>query len=281
MNTLKAIISILVSFIFLISCNVKKTNSQFHPPNTRQAVARPDNDFVTFTDTISPRISIPQLVNQKIDTLLKINQKFELLDVFKIKYDENINVYLVKIKGISKVIRYYLLAYHLNHKIVTSEPPYINGRWMENDEIGFHPNRRFLAPPLLYFEDINRNNFPEIAIKIRVHNGTVYNALIHNFYQINDDMNISLIFAFESKQVDLMNQGCLIEREISNNQIDVKLNCPNKPPTLIGKTTINLEKGKFRIQKKEVFHEWYDELLITGSATPENEFLNKGYQSIY
>lgn len=281
MNILKAVFIIIISLTFLINCDTNKPNFQSHLPNTKQAIIRADNDFVTYTDTISPRLPIPQLVNQKIDTLLEKNKKLKLIDIFEVKHDDNINVYLVKTKGVSKVLRYYLFAYHLNNKIITKEPPYVNGRWMENDEVGFHPSRRFLTPPLLYFEDINKDNHSEIVIKIRVHNGTVYNALVHNFYQINNNMDISLIFAFESKQVDLMNHGCLIEREISSNQINVKLNCPDKRPSLIGKAIINFKEGKFSVQKKEVFHKWYDELLITGSTTPENEFLNKGYQSIY
>lgn len=247
-----------------------------------KAIVGKDNSFSTFTTGNEKYENLPKFVNKVISDFL-VGESDGYLDViYKINYDEEIKILVLKATYHSKTIRYYLFAYSEKSKKITLNPPYINGKWMENQEKGFSEENRLLTPPLSFFEDIDNDGDFEVVIKERVHNGNVYNAVVNKYYEVNkDDMSLNMILAIESKYIYIMDNKCIINRQFDNNRLLVYLSCNKSDSKKIGDISIMVKEARYSVENisSEVIK--YESVLLTGSGVENEAFLNKGYYSIY
>lgn len=72
----------------------------------------------------------------------------------------------------------------------------VNGNWIDNNELEFEENFRFLSEPLVYLEDVSNDEFPELIIKDRMRNGNFFNAASKHIFSLKD-MKIKYIGTFE------------------------------------------------------------------------------------
>ncbi|MEZ4884905.1 MAG: hypothetical protein R3E32_09285 [Chitinophagales bacterium] len=268
--------------ILIISCTYKtnKNNDLYN------VVIRSDSTFVTYNDTLSKREEVHMRVFQKINDIIELNfyetkyEKDKIDGIFMVKYSDEINIYVVKLKSFA-ILYYTVFAENIKTGKLSSNPFYINGKWMENNEAGFRFESRLLEEPLLYFKDINEDSKKEIVIKERVHNGTVYNGVIENYYSVDNDMNMNLSAAIETKYIDLHYDDCLIIRDLEKGVIKVRLKCKDSEIIDIGEVYLSYEESKVQIDSSKLFIEEYEELLITGSGIEDSVFLNEGYKFAY
>lgn len=107
--------------------------------------------------------------------------------------DDNIKILSIPIQG-HPVRNDYILFVASDKKLFSSIR--VNGNWIDNDELGFAEDFRFLSKPLIYIEDITTDGFPELIIKDRMHNGNLYNAATKHIFGLNN-MHIKYIGGFE------------------------------------------------------------------------------------
>lgn len=74
----------------------------------------------------------------------------------------------------------------------------------------------------------------EIAIKERVHNGTLYNAVICSFFDLNENMIFKKKFVIEIVQKDIFSD-CLLLRKRNKKTVIVEKRCnQDAQPSMIG-----------------------------------------------
>ncbi|MGB8190383.1 MAG: hypothetical protein WCF67_00630 [Chitinophagaceae bacterium] len=185
----------------------------------------------------------------------------------------------MKTKKPVKNIAYCLLAYDKKKDQVSVSSPYINGKWMENNEKGFHNEDRMNEKPLISFKDIDGDCKNEVIVQERAHNGNIYNAVIYHYFVLGKDMNLQKMLALEAKQ-RLSDVDCFMFRVFTNNTILSTIHCKDSFSQVVGKAHINL-KADSVITKIEIFKKEYSEMIITGSGISQNAFLKKGYKFQY
>ena len=250
-----------------------------------KAIHRKDNSFVTYKDSISPRVKIPLFVREKIDGLykkLKDSVTYKNDDgsqriIFNIYVNNRIDLYIIKAYSFNSIHYYFLLADKIERK-VSENIPSINGKWMENNEEGFEGSNRLLTKPLLYFK-----NLPDgkryLFIKQRAHNGNLYNAVIDHMFSIDTHLNFERVFCFESVCLDSFD-NCLITRKLNKNVLSVDIKCNNTKTKKIAEVSLDFLSKK-KIINKKVYLSKYAESIISGSVVDDEEFLKNGYTLNY
>lgn len=241
-------------------------------------IVRVDNDFVTYTDTVSPREKLPENIKTYIlKNLGATGFKFDL--IFKLTASKEIFLYVVKGTQQSQVL-YYFFAYDHISKAISPKPEIINGKWMENNEEGFDKKFKLLKGKQLSFANVLYQNNIEFSIKERVHNGNYYNAVLSKYYYIKKNLELCRIFCLEIVSVSPF-ENCSIERSIKNgNCIQVELLCEGVKK-LIGRVYFKIADNNITVVKKRALVPEYKDLLITSSGEMEKYFLKNGYHFRY
>jgi hypothetical protein len=107
--------------------------------------------------------------------------------------NDSIRIVSIPIEG--NPIRKDYILYVISDKKLFSATR-INGNWIDNNELEFEENFRFLSKPLIYLEDVSNDGTPELIIKDRMHNGNLFNAASMHIFSLNN-MMIKYIGAFE------------------------------------------------------------------------------------
>ncbi len=243
-----------------------------------RAICRTDNDFTTTYDSIGKLEIVPLKVGVKINSIvdscknISINNSIDYR-VFKVKYSAKVNIYILKLTMFNK-IEYTFLLYNQIGNHISSLIPFINGKWMDNEEEGFYEDSKLISKPLIYFEDLTGDNCKEIIIKERVHNGTAYNAVIEHIFQLDSYMNLKKLLCVESICLT-MSESQTIKRKFKYGIIDVSL--WEKERFIKKIASIKLSQDPYQITSRKVFDEKFDAVIISYSGVPEQLFLQKGY----
>jgi hypothetical protein len=71
-----------------------------------------------------------------------------------------------------------------------------------------------LHPPLISFAELLHNRRRQIVVEQRVHNGTMYNAVVYNYFEIGSDLSLTRILAFEQRAYAIGAREGLIVRTL-------------------------------------------------------------------
>lgn len=262
-------------FVFCMSCFTYK----FSVPLNNVFLKKADCKTSFYDKEVADALDTPLVVKRKIKEIVANSMTLDSIRV--IDYDENIDIYSVKIKNYTNVL-IYLIAHDKINNIVTQTPPFINGKWMENDEKGFKSENQLLTGELIHIVDLEGDNKPEIAIEERVHNGNIYNAVVSNFFAINKTtLELKLLLALENKYKYIFEDKCMINRKIEGNCIVVEKKYDKSAPVLIGRIFLKIKNGQTKIVKKEIYESEYKEIIVTGSGLKDKIFIKNGYKYLY
>ncbi|TKG88129.1 hypothetical protein EYV94_27580 [Puteibacter caeruleilacunae] len=283
LNSRKYLFNIFVLIVISLVCSCDL--SQKEPDGIMfKAVIRDDNDFVTYNDTLSNNADLSKEILDEIQSFQKRGEKIlvqENLDItliFKIRYTSRISVYVVKSESQNEIV-YRLIAFDNKTKLYSKTTPIINGKWMENNEAGFNPKYKLLRKPLISFSDIDGDDRNEILMKERVHNGSIYNAVICHYYSIDNFMNLKELICIESRYVCPF-ENCIVNRSFKNDTIISEIRDGKEKLRIIGKVKITFSDS-VEMGRKFSYDEKYEDLLVTGSGISEELFLKEGYTFKY
>jgi hypothetical protein len=284
-----------VLLFLTLSCTHNSKIKLSHPIITMDsALVLNDSSFFINEDIDSYPIKVltPRSVSKTMSLIIdrandSLQDVFKLDKVYRMSYDFQLYLYICKMKGTySGVIRYYFLLNNDVNDKVTQIPPSINGKWMSKNEGGFKEQYKLLKAPLISFEDIDNDFNKEIIVKERLHNGSIYNAVIQNYFKV-DLVNLSLtrIFCLEIQAFHPFDNQISVYRQFKNNTIYTKL-ISNKNDGLrdtseIGTIKVNFIDGHINMGEENLSNSIYGRLLITNSNIEGNRFLRNGYHFTY
>jgi hypothetical protein len=261
------------------------------------AVATESNDFATDGHPVGKSVPVPSVVARKIESLVDrvyrpedktyLPRESFFGSIFRITAPKNRYLYVFRRTGPLGSDFYFFMLFDPATNKITRSPPYIYGKWMEVDDWGAELRR-----PLLSFEGILGDGEQECVVEERVHNGTIYNAIVYHYYHMSSDLALSPILAVETRYLDLFteNQHGIITRTVKSLgkgqvRIEVSLDCDGPPPQnrILGFVILRSSKpGRpFAIVERTVLDPTYGCALITASGEDETKFVTQGYRFYY
>ena len=292
--TLCMMLAVIVCFFNFIPLHANSPNREL------KAIVTANNDFTTDEHPEGREIAVPKAVAKKIKSLVneayanlepslkrEYSEEYFYGNVFRITAPGGRELYVFLQTGPLGVYFYYFILFDPKTNKVTKMPPCIYAKWMLGPAWGAE-----LKKPLASFEDIDGDETEECVIQERVHNGTVYNAIVYHYYHISPDLSLRPVLAVETRLRDITteDQDGIINRTLQKTGIgevllDVSLDCstPNPLHRELGSVLLRSpEPGSpFKIVKKIVLDPDYGGLLITASGEDEFKFTIKGYDFYY
>ncbi len=272
-------------------------------PQHISAVSTEDNDLSLGNYPAGDTIAVPEAVAYLIDTVAyrvyeDRNSGIDSTDptftplrffygpTFRISTPSGLQLYIFKQKDLFGMGFYYFMLFDPRTNTVTVNPLRIYTKWMDSDEEWGGK----LVKPLVRFLDLDRDGKPELVVQERVHNGTVYNAVVFHYFRIMPDLSLKQIIALETNLIDLhtMSSCGIIERQIRSISrdslvIESFLNLNGKSKKKLGEALLcrNSPDSFYRVQKRIALNSKYASLLITAWSEDENKFLREGYTFYY
>lgn len=267
-------------------CNLQEKNFSDSEKclNVHRAIVREDNDFSTKVYGDELLVDLPLFVRESLCAFLDKEPKADVVTLYQIFYDKNIRLILLKLAYPSSAIRYFIFAVDVHDRKMTSSPPYVNGKWMENNERGLRCDEvgYLIDKPLLSFVDIDRDGAAEIAVKERVHNGNMYDAVITKYFRLNkNDLSVELALAIESKYLFFFDHKCVFYRYLEGEVISVWLDCTYDVPKEIGRIYLDKTDEGYIVSDVWCNEDRFRNMLVTASGYEAEQFLNHSYYSVY
>jgi len=261
------------------------------------AVVTAANDFTTSRHPVGTRVSVPRVVARKIETL--VGQAYSPENksyfprrsffgpIFRITAPKNCYLYVFRRTGPMDSDFYFFILFDPATNRITRNPVFIYGKWMEGDDWGSELRR-----PLLSFEDIYGDGELELIVEERVHNGTMYNAVVYHYYYASPDLALCPILAVETRLFDVFTwkmRGVITRavRKLAKGEIRLEVTLDYQDPTPVhaelGSVILHSSQpgNPFEIVERAVIDSKYARLLITGSETDEAKFIVEGYDFYY
>lgn len=199
------------------------------PPNIAScqpaAVATDDNDMRLSDDDRPPgkSVPIPPAVVRRLriaaaQFLAKVPPgtadgmtcKDIFPDVFMIAEPQRRELFVAEISLGMGGDFFYLVLHDLDTNAVTGRPPRIGARSMQS----FGIKDSLMKKPLLSTADLFQNHHPQIVFEERVHNGTMYNAVVYHYFDIQPDLAMTRVLALETRVLALDPRQGIFVREI-------------------------------------------------------------------
>jgi len=272
-----------------------------------KAIVPNNNDLDPDSTPKGNTIRIPNRVSSKINTLIKKNyyewRNACVLDegeeseecnypiksfygnVIKLSTPIGLDLYVYEYRYMFGNNFYGFILYDPKTDHITSNPPEIYGKWMDGDWGG-----RLQKPIVSFSNNIGDNSY-KLVVQERVHNGTMYNAVMYRYYAIDDNLSLVLILNIETRLLDLYTEetGGVIERNIKRTSPDellltAILKQKGKHDEVVGEAILR-QSGKYlpyKIVNKSVRNNKYDKLVVTAfGSKEENNILQYGYNFYY
>ena len=254
--------NVFVIIALLYSC---ATSAQ----DSTHSIQRDDNDLATYYDTYSSKVNNPNEVTRKYESIVKTKSE-DLGKVqfysYRIKGDDTIDFYLLTIiSPIEKQV--YILVFDKNQKKVSNDPLIVNLKSGFNNEVGF--NVKLFDYPLINVVKNDKDYF--LFVRERVHNGNVYNAILHKKYLLKN-LKLEMQFCYEEKS--LLNDGTIIRRKINKENILEVFVEKSLETECVGKIEIDWQSRV--IKKRHCEKDEFCEMLFTTSGLDEQVLLQKG-----
>lgn len=265
-----------------------------------KAIVTANNDFTTEEHPEGKEVAVPKTVVKKIKSL--VNEAYSSVksddrpfypreyfygNIFRISAPGGRELYVFLRTGPLGGDYYFFILFDPTTNMVTKIPPCIFAKWMLGPAWGAE-----LKGLLASFDDIDGDGKEECVIQERVHNGTMYNAIVYHYYYVLPDLSLSPILAVETRLFDLTteDQHGVITRALQKIgkgeiRLEVSLDCSIPTPLHRELGAVILRNPKpgepFTIVQKTALVPDYSGLLITASGEDESKFTIKGYNFYY
>jgi hypothetical protein len=93
---------------------------------------------------------------------------------------------------------FFLILFDPVSNRVTREPARIEARWPQ----GFGAEDRLVKLPLVSSGRLLDSGKRQVVFEERVHNGTVYNAVVYHYFDIGADLKLTQVLAVEARTLD-------------------------------------------------------------------------------
>jgi hypothetical protein len=265
------------------------------------AVVTANNDFTIDERPVGKEVLLPSPVALKIGSLVdKAYSQFKdkpskrryfprnsfFGPIFRITAPGKRELYVFRRTGPMGADFFFFILFDPMTKRITQNPPCIYAKWMKRDDWGAE-----LRKPLLSFEDVDGDGQQEYLVQERVHNGTMYNAIVYHYYHVSSDLDLRPILAVETRLLDLFTeeQGGVITRTVQTLgkgkiRLDVSLDCKKQPlHRELGSVVLRSPKpgSPFAIVERTVLDSAYASALVTASEEDEAKFVVEGYGLYY
>jgi len=115
--------------------------------------------------------------------------------IFRISAAPSLYLYAAEISPVSPIKLLFLILFDPATGALTTDPPKVDVKSTQM----FGWKDPLLHQPLISFADLLHNRRRQIVVEQRVHNGTMYNAVVYNYFEIGSDLSLTRILAFEQR----------------------------------------------------------------------------------
>lgn len=130
--------------------------------------------------------------------------------IFRISAAPGLYLYAAEISPVSPIKLLFLILFAPATGALTKDPPKIDVKSTQM----FGWKDPLLHPPLISFAELLHNRRRQIVVEQRVHNGTMYNAVVYNYFEIGSDLSLTRILAFEQRAYAIGAREGLIVRTL-------------------------------------------------------------------
>ena len=210
--------------------------------------------------------------------------------VFRLAVSRGVYLYSAEVSPISAIKLLFLILYDPATGALTKDPPKIDVKSTQM----FGWKDPLLEKPLISFADLLQNHRRQIVVEERVHNGTMYNGVVYNYFDVGPDLSLTRVLALEKRVLTIGAQEGLIVRTLERsgpNQLRLK-----SYMTPEGKLRKRQELGyviletagpgsPFHVKQRHPKSKDVDSILVTYSGANEqgsdDAFLRDGYTFHY
>src|SRR5262249_16496457 len=202
------------------------------PSRHLTAIVTPSNDLSVEESPLGRRAPVPSVVEAKIRAIVadqrqkwraSLRESAHSWDfygtVFRINAPEARELYVFNFVAPLGFQTYYLLLFDRHKATVTERPPVVYAKWTKL----IHG---LLVRPLIAFEDVDRDGYPELVVQEHVHNGTMYNGVVYHYFHVGPSLSLRRILAVETRVVDihsLNEQGRIVRTVTANSPAELLL----------------------------------------------------------
>ncbi len=211
---------------------------------------------VDLTDSSIQKLS-GQIEEHSVQYLSKVDEDFregtEISDASELTaINDSVRILSIPIEG-HPIRKDYILFVVSDSKVFSSIR--VNGNWIDNDERGYSEEFRFLSEPLVYLDDVNNDEIPELVIKDRMHNGSLFNAASKHIFSL-DSLQIQFVGTFEYvSHLPIENEFLVRYWDTQSGRVDVYLKeeLHSHDSIHIGKFVMTVEDVSLKYDDVQVF----------------------------
>ncbi len=125
---------------------------------------------------------------------------------YSISAPQHRELYVVEVASVTGIDYFYLVLYDPATGAVTQNPQRIWAKWTQ----GFSAKDPLLKTPYVSFADLLNNHHDQIVFEERVHNGSMYNAVVYRYFELGQDLALTLVLARETRLLALEGDGLFV-----------------------------------------------------------------------
>jgi hypothetical protein len=260
-----------------------------HADEVRGAFWRADNDVFPDETVAKAFVAVPDVVRHRIGSFVarkRVEQTWEMGDlsweVFLVRGPLTRDLYVTHVDKSCGGDWYFIFVYDRLENRISATPAMISVKWTHAS----------LEKPMISFDDLDEDGEPEVVVEECVHNGTAYDAVVHHYFAVQNDLSLKRILAVETWLHDLRSpneDGVIHRRIVTRNRNEIVVACELESPigskstAILGEVHLRRSRGAgpFAVLEKCVHRMAYASILVTGSGKEENAFLMEGYGFYY
>jgi hypothetical protein len=125
---------------------------------------------------------------------------------YRISAPQHRELYVAEVTSVMGIDYFYLVLYDPPTGTVTQNPPRIWAKWTQ----GCGAKDPLLKTPYVSFADLFNNHHDQIVFEERVHNGTMYNAVVYRYFDVGTDLALTPILVRETRLLALEGDGLFV-----------------------------------------------------------------------
>jgi len=117
---------------------------------------------------------------------------------YRIPVSSILDLYVADVSYFLGVEWFRLILYDRHSKTATRDPPQIGAKWSQ----GFAQQEKAWRKRTVSFADLYGNGGREVVFRERVHNGTMYNGEVWNYFEVGSNLRLIRVLALEKEAGD-------------------------------------------------------------------------------
>jgi hypothetical protein len=225
--TLAAVICSIAVMVQLWAASARAGDASLNPSTCRpQALATSDNDIRLAGDDRArgKPVVVPTVVISRLQTAatfllsrlpagtaegLKCEDLFP--HTYRISLAHRRQLFVAEINAGMGISYFYFIAHDPHTGAATRTPPCVGARSSQD----FGAKDPLMEKPFVSSADLFQNGHPQIVFQERVHNGTLYNAVIYHYFDIGPELALTRVLARETRLAALEPEGAIYIRELT------------------------------------------------------------------